>query len=390
MTTKMMTAKKKTDHSMTELYEDPAFKAEYGNLESERHDYMEATCAAISEKIKMATLADFIKTSYSSCCVDGHPIVRVHRNHCFVFHMDHPNSVLNANLFHVSDYSAIRDLDAKDPDGLVVSDIDGNPVVLFSGDENLFDFGEYLSSNVKYCTISFMCMYRMLLTDKQLQRKPIRNGQAFHFVADAFAQGKLQLSSWSSDERRPLSDKNKSDINSKKKPQPPEFGFTLLSSGGKRSWHRPAWICFRDNKKNFYIMGMDEDSYFCSMLPEIGSTTLSVKEALRLLVPTEADASTPRQGEWFVVAVNDKDVPAIEESVAFSQSGGTLSLPVESADSNEHVLEGVFRISKDNIIYAKGATLFHDEHQNLDISSKSWHKLVRNTARRSVSVQGVD
>jgi len=116
----------------------------------------------------------------------------------------------------------------------------------------------------------------------------------------------------------------------------------------------------------------------------------NIDEAFDLLIPEEAKnkKSVQRQGEWFAVPIPAKEVPPLSECLAFCEYEG-LCLPVEDADSNKHVIVGEGRVGPDGRIFmAPKSNLDHNEHMTL--RATGWVYFVRNTAVRSVSVEGVD
>lgn len=169
-------------------------------------------------------------------------------------------------------------------------------------------------------------------------------------------------------------------------PVPPFLGCTAV----QHAWHRPAWVLFQHNS-TYYIMGMDEGSYFCSELPKSNrSKTIGVNDALKMLAPKGIDTSVKRQGEWFFVPVEEKDVPAIEECALFAEDcDGDICLPIDYANANRHSLHGgELRLSRKMEIFVCNPTLKHDQHSEVYV--EGWVKFVHNRAVRSVSVEGVD
>ena len=170
----------------------------------------------------------------------------------------------------------------------------------------------------------------------------------------------------------------------------PQLGYTLVVLDGQKVWHRPSMVTFRDRQFNYYVMGQDEGTYFCCMLMKMPHRpkTLSVEAALRSLTPKGCEGCL-RQGEWFAVPVDDKDVP---QHPNFYEADDRIILPRDDDESNEHLLSGGYtRIGLDGKLYSKEWNLVHDEHADLSPTDvKKWYTFVRNTARRSVSQEGVD
>jgi hypothetical protein len=207
------------------------------------------------------------------------------------------------------------------------------------------------------------------------------------------AKGDLKLLDYTADERIDLSEADKKAIKKSKggplKLKPPKPGFTLV---GNNNWHRPGSCLFHDTKKDRYlIVGQDDDAYFGCELPAKAST---VAEAFDLLMP-DAVRGKPflRQGEWFALQVDEKDVPkTLDCAVQFDGNSSfeeNVFLPLETPDSNKHLLNGgEGRVGKDGKLYVKDVNVAHDEHGTMVL--QGWWTFHRNTALRSVSQKGVD
>jgi len=168
----------------------------------------------------------------------------------------------------------------------------------------------------------------------------------------------------------------------KLKISPPEFGFNLQFYSGKAYWHRTGSCLFTYNKK-YYLVGRDEDTYFGVELP---SKANSLNDAYRILIPKELLKRTDwkRQGEWYIVPVDETKVPA-KSALTILQS---IGLPIDDPDSNIHEVIAERYVFNKNELYALNGSLNHDEHN--DITWKGWATFMKNTAVRSVSVDGVD
>jgi len=175
---------------------------------------------------------------------------------------------------------------------------------------------------------------------------------------------------------------------------PPEPGFTLMHGGFRNwsdfgndwGWHRAGAILLQDQERDMCILlGQDEGTYFGTELPSMVNT---IKSAFDVLIPKEVNKQSDylRQGEWFMVAVKEKDVPDIGTCLA---SGDEITLPVESEDSNFHEISSEQNlIGPDGRIFSKDPLVCHTEHASM--SGKGWYTFYRNTALRSFSEQGVD
>ena len=218
---------------------------------------------------------------------------------------------------------------------------------------------------------SFRCMQRFYEGNEALDR---------------ISEGKLMMFDFTSDTYKNLSVTDKKLLSENKTPKPPEPGFSLVGSGAGQRWHRSGTVLLQDKERNFCIlMGQDEGTYFGVQLPKMVRT---VAEAFESLVPKEVTGQKyQRQGEWFMVPVDEKDVPTLTECSAYSED--TLVLPIETADSNYHYLAAdEIRVGFDGYVYAQNVNLTHDEHQSL--RGIGWHVFYKNTAVRSFSEQGVD
>ena len=224
-------------------------------------------------------------------------------------------------------------------------------------------------SNLEMPTTSFACLERFFKEKEGLKR---------------LCNGKMKVVDYTTDERRPLSEEDKKVMSRKKnnRPTPPEPGFTLVG----REWHRSGTVLFQDQERGMCIlMGQDEGTYFGVELPKMAK---SIGEAFQILIPKEVvDKPFTRQGEWFMVPIDEKEVPEHADCVACDDC--SIILPLESADSNHHRVESNdVRIGKDGKVYAYDPQVDHEDHAS--ISGNGWHTFYRNTALRSYSQEGVD
>lgn len=263
-------------------------------------------------------------------------------------------------------------------DMLVIRTAKGN-CILVSGDEGEEGRNDTNGFGIPALTISYRCLARMF---------DIKQNDYYKKVLAKLGSGEIEIVDFTKDETRKLTDAQRKQITSKKEVKPPELGFTLVQRE-RYIWHRAAYICFKDKKNNYYIMGQDEGSYFCSQLPETDKKEMTCGEALNMLAPAEATAASPRQGEWFAIKVNDKEVPPGTGHLF----GSRICLPIDHPDSNAHTWSSVYdyRISGSGVLFVRGGRLSHSDHSDLILpDSAGWYRFVRNTARKSVSVQGVD
>lgn len=165
---------------------------------------------------------------------------------------------------------------------------------------------------------------------------------------------------------------------------PPDKSYTIVDNVDTVIWHKPASVVVTDtDTKQCYLFGQDEGQYFGVELPVSVS---SVKEAFEVLVPKEAKGTDyHRQGEWFLVPVSAKDVPDEKDCIITIEE--YFNLPRENPDSLFHVVTSHETRILDQI-YSRNPNVTHDEHH--DLCLKGWYTFHRNTAIRSVSVDGVD
>jgi hypothetical protein len=222
--------------------------------------------------------------------------------------------------------------------------------------------------------VSFNCVGQMF-GDRNEAIKKLTNGQ-------------LILLDYTPEERLPLSAEEKKVRKEKrKKLTPPKPGFSYVGT----SWHRSGSCLFKDTKtEKCYIFGQDEGSYFGCELPK---TVKTIAEAFEVLMPEAVRGKQfQRQGEWFIIAVDEKDVPDMKDCVLQFNTeyngNNPVCLPKDDPNSNEHGIESKDgRVSKDGL-FVNGGSLSHPEHA--DVEFDGWVTFHRNTAIRSVSQQGVD
>lgn len=232
--------------------------------------------------------------------------------------------------------------------------------------------------------VSFLCL-GMFYAGKNAQ-------EGRENAIKAIDRGNLKLLDYTAETRIPLKANEKrliTKVDGEKKLKPPQPGFTRVGN----DWHRSGNCLFHDIKKDRYlIFGQDEGSYFGCQLPHAVKT---VDEAFDALMPEQVRGkSFQRQGEWFALEVDPKDVPKTADCVLQFESSdyryeAPVYLPLDTPESNLHRLnakEG--RVGKDGRIYIRDGAVVHDEHADLDL--KGWWTFYRNTAVVSYSQQGVD
>jgi len=162
--------------------------------------------------------------------------------------------------------------------------------------------------------------------------------------------------------------------------KPPKQGFTLLS----HCWHCSATVVLYNNKNDeTYLIGQDEGTYFGCVLPE---RVTSVEDAYECLKPPEArKGNVLRQGEWFFVPVSRKNLPSeVGCDALFEES---IIMPIDDENANRHYLFGEGMVHE-GTIYCHDPRMEHDDHAT--VKPEGWYALHKNTALRSVSVDGVD
>lgn len=275
---------------------------------------------------------------------------------CFsIFYYDETSCTIR----HLPNPSYPKSFSAK----LYVVSFKGSYLFLRNGDEDNVDYDNVVSQmdGIPVSTVSVRCLERMF-------------GKG---ALENLVTGSIEIVDYLPDDFVPHGPRS----------APKKHGYTYIEDVG---WHCAGTICFR-YKGAFYVMGSDEGSYFCSQLPKIKANSLTMQQAFDALIPDEAKKHRHRQGEWFLVDVNAKDVPALENCIASisDDQQACIGLPVDHAKSNIHVItSNEIRIAKDGIIYAKEGDVYHSQHDTVEFDG--WTKFVRNTAVKSVSVQGVD
>lgn len=256
------------------------------------------------------------------------------------------------------------------------------------GDEDANYLVNELGDDHGYPTLSFAVLLRFY------------PGTEVSDIADWFVSGRLKLVDYMRDHTQKLSAIQKkafaaADRNGNKKLEPiGPLGYSRVGN----DWHRSATCLIYDTKNKISIVvGQDEGSYFGCELPTNPKT---IKDAFNDLTPEGARGTKhQRQGEWFVVFVADKDVPK-HVSITNDPDGigirfvrdPNVDLPKETTDSNDHTICGYSEIciTPQGQVYAKGGTLEHDQHRSLNWKSDQWVTFLKNTAKRSFSVEGVD
>lgn len=283
--------------------------------------------------------------------------------------------------------------EGETPSMLVVKSLKGskwkNPVIL-NGDDEDMEGGEVcnlvwdmLSYKEEFPTISFACLSRLLDLGNEKD------------LCKIFSSGRLQILDYIPDSMRDLTEKEKKKVKDYKSKMPKRRGFTRIGGIDSGRWHRSSTVLIQDTKnKKTFLLGQDEGTYFGV---ELKGSPKTVKEAFEDLVPEEVKGKKGvlRQGEWFAIRVDKKEVPEKKDCVLLFQSGRedeSPFLPIEDdEESNPHyIYSDDGRVSKKGELFVKGVTtLGHEEHSDL-ILVGGWWTFIKNTAVRSVSQEGVD
>ena len=260
------------------------------------------------------------------------------------------------------------------PAGVMVS---GGPrgknTLIVAGDD---DFSAIdVNEGTPAVTISFLCLSRFLDDAKPL------------VIAAMLHSGRIGMLDFTADETRKVSVADRKKYEDKKPVAPPEPGFTYMGHISP-VWHRAATVLLKSGRMRI-LLGQDDGTYFGC---ELKGTPGTIKEAFKSLMPEHIRKvrGVKRQGEWFVVPVADKNVPAITECAATTCD--SIDLPVDDEEGARHtVTSNDIRIRKDGRIYANRASLCHSlgDHPELDMPA-GWYTFDRNTAKRSFSQEGVD
>lgn len=238
----------------------------------------------------------------------------------------------------------------------------------------------------QFPAISFRCLSMLVGTID----KPVGPTD----LVRALYNGTLFITDYVPDEFRPLSDEEK-DLRKRRQKLTPPPGFTLLDHAHRKTqWHRTATVVFRNYRKNeSYLVGRDEDAYFgCQLKHTVGTIDAAYKD----LTPKAAQvAGVLRQGEWFMIPVDKGDIPDKSECAALWECEHydctRVALPIETEANSRHFLRSVDgRISRDGKVYAYNCAMEHENEEHVEVRFQGWCTFARNTAVRSVSVQGVD
>ena len=385
--------------------------------EDHRTAVEKASDAWVASKTPVTTIAKFLKTGKSNTWFEGLPVIREEDSGSSKF--TGSLRIVKSKVLYCLGAIYISPPDGKkafsedergddwrngSPDAVLLpSSKKGYAFSLLrDGDDNEFEHDHSISVKDEFdCpTISFGCVAALMGNDPE-------DGNDRDQALSSIASGKIKIVDYVSDETRAMTEaQRKQAIKHAKKGAdvvlknltPPEHGFTAISSP-KWHWHRAATILLKAGKET-WMVGQDEGTYFGVVLGDHPST---IKDAYLSLVPEQLQNTRNciRQGEWFAYPVPKNQVPdevdcfcvfGVNAETVESRGGGLgVVMPKGDPESNSHLLiadEG--RISKDGI-FARKFEMQHEEHSTLVPENKTqWYCFARNTAKRSVSMQGVD
>lgn len=327
----------------------------------------------LTEQEEFTDLREFLKTGeYESCL--GEDILLQDKNSDVFFVI--VNNCIYSTYFHAWDIDPENISDIVDnaltnepPCGVLLPYTLKNKNNYFEACLNADDdrkFGPEFSlvGEVKNSpTFSFKCLSLLL-------------NASINDTAGLLAEGTLEVIDFTNDHWIPISRR--------------KTGPTGYSKVGNK-WHRPPTVLIYNFDRNTsYILGQDEGTYFGCELQDNPQT---VGEAFLSLMPESARKlkNVVRQGEWFFLPVKEDDAPPIEKCIGGFVTGWNemFFLPLESKDSKKHYVQTYDgRIYNDGKLYAWNPLVTHADHEPCSV--QGWVTFVRNTAVRSVSVEGVD
>jgi hypothetical protein len=354
-------------------------------------EFYEPEDVAPFKKSEFIHIDDFLETGKSNHLYKGNPIFRDDEHGLYMLK---DGFVYFLGVWQSKSYSAYSppspsgwEIDRHDDDevvGVMIPGLyQGDAYFLLSNADN--EEGEIDSKTEAMCSVSFQCLKRLIFPNRKVDPDaPAKDAmkiaisgelEILDFVPDTSIKSTASV-------RAMWRDKGTQYIRANT--ESPAVGFTFL--GGE--WHRSATLVVRHNEKT-YLLGQDEDTYFGC---ELQGSPETVQDAFTDLMPKSARNAKGvlRQGEWFAIPANK--VPALETCIAEFR---TLDLPrPDGPESAVHRFTGcdAGRIGRDGSIYVSGGTLCHmnDDHEDLFIPKGEWRQIARNTAVRSVSVDGVD
>ncbi len=164
-----------------------------------------------------------------------------------------------------------------------------------------------------------------------------------------------------------------------------------------KSYHRIGAVILEQDKKHF-VCGMDEGSYFISLLPKKVKT---VQEAFEVLKPKkvrelEKAAGDPtsilnsleilRQGEWFFI-------PMLTMTIKEKDFQKSAALPSADSSSNQHICTRLKKIGKRYFVkgiirHRNPRTNRRADHKPLNLGYDVLYEAICNTAKGNWNASG--
>lgn len=367
------------------------------------------------------------------------------------FRVNYNVDVVKDGPFHTDRYVDLESakFDDDDPLAFIVANVGSKEVFIFNGDLNEDELIEWYhiqelcpNSNIT----SFSCIQELLEYDicriygiKKHSSEPLDESLFMGYFSKAISDGYITIHDIINDDTIEIRLQDKTEIvksfvldydeydgtpsyggiisrygvraiveNMGQSPlTPPKKGYSLAYAFGRLVWHKPASLLFSFEDQT-YLIGQDEGTFFGC---EVEDNPRTITQAYKSLIPEEIRncRNLIRQGEWFLKRINKSERPTLEEVKAF---GMEVILPIDDVNSNTHTIRGFSFITEDGIYVSTccqnylqsfggdfmNIRLEHDEHEPIIIECvdtdgnyvDKWFKIYKNTAVRSVSVEGVD
>lgn len=316
-------------------------------------------------------LATFLKTGeFKATDRNGRPVVNL-------FDSDWCCASISPVLFGTVDLYLKDRLASDNPDILVVLNASGVQSALLNADMVTEDVSDITEGLQNLPQLSFKCLMR--LVDR-------KNGENATLGKLSKAAQHITLLDFTAQQTKELTASEKK-LHKKNKLKNGEKRGQWTLTGGK--WHTPSTVLLQYKDKCF-LFGQDEGTYFGL---EMTGTAQTIDEAYTLLAPQAARnvRGVLRQGEWFAIPVKAKNVPAEKDCIAGGSN--SIRLPLETPESNIHEFyvhdDANIRIHATGL-YVRDFDLRHDQHATLHGDEGQWYVFARNTAKHSVSQEGVD
>lgn len=252
---------------------------------------------------------------------------------------------------------------------MLVGYYDGECMLLNADEGDRLEAVEYFEENPNVVRFSFNCVGELV-------------GKGY--LDDLFKT--LDVIDYTADEYKKLTVRDKGYARKMKyELLKPPVGFNLTwGRDNEPVWHKPSTILLYDSEtKKTYLLGVDEDQYFGC---ELAGKPKTVEDALVDLQPKEVRGKVfNRQGEWFFVYPDEEEISKLEKLPVYEEV--SFHLPYGEGQ-NPHAIEASEMCIINGKVFLKNPYVSHDQHAELGING--WVKFYENTAKRSVSVDGVD